>query len=194
MIEIGSGFSSFVMLDTNERFLDRSAKLTFIDPNPERLHSRLTPADQASAEIVARRVQDFPLERFGELSAGDILFVDSSHVAKLGSDLNHILFEIVPTLAPGVLVHFHDVFYPFEYPPDWFADGRFWNEAYFLRAFLQFNSQFQIYAWLDYLGAFHTAELGRALPPAVRNVSTLSPSDIAPSGSLWLRRTKETNG
>lgn len=188
VIEIGSGFSSFVMLDTNERFLGRQTRLTFIDPNPERLLSRLLPEDQATAEIVTKPVQEFPIERFSELTGGDILFVDSSHVSKLGSDLNHILFEIVPRLASGVLVHFHDIFYPFEYPPEWFADGRYWNEAYLLRAFLQFNRDFAICAWLDYLGTFHAAELAASIPLAMRNVSTSCPDDFAPSGSLWLRR------
>lgn len=189
VIEVGSGFSSFVMLDTNERFFDRRIQLTFVEPHPERLQLRLTSADAETAEIVTQPVQSVPLERFGELQAGDILFVDSSHVSKIGSDLNHLLFEVLPRLASGVYVHFHDIFYPFEYPPAWFADRRYWNEAYLLRAFLQSNSRFQICGWLDFLGTFHPQKLAASLPLAARNIARSCPPDIAPSGSMWLRRT-----
>jgi hypothetical protein len=188
IIEVGSVYSSFVMLDTNERFFDRRIQLTFIEPNPERLQSRLTPADAASAEIVTQPVQQFPVSRFRELEAGDILFIDSSHVSKLGSDLNHLLLEVVPQLASGVYVHFHDIFYPFEYPAEWFADCRFWNEAYLLRAFLTNNAQFEICAWLDFLGTFHTPALAAALPLACTNVARTCPAHLAPSGSFWIRK------
>jgi hypothetical protein len=188
IIEVGSGFSSFVMLDTNERFFDRRIQLTFVEPNPERLQSRLTPPDAASAEIVMQPVQQFPVARFCELEAGDILFIDSSHVSKLGSDLNHLLLEVVPQLASGVYVHFHDIFYPFEYPAEWFDDYRFWNEAYLLRAFLTNNSQFEICAWLDYLGTFHAPALAAALPLACTNIARNCPGHLAPSGSFWIRK------
>ena len=65
-------------------------------------------------------------------------------LSKVGSDLNFILFNILPQLSPGVLVHFHDIFYPFEYPKDCLLEGRAWNECYLLRAFLQHNSCFNI--------------------------------------------------
>jgi hypothetical protein len=188
IIEVGSGFSSFVMLDTNERFFDRRIQLTFIEPNPERLQSRLLPADAASAEVVTQPVQQFPVARFRQLEAGDILFIDSSHVSKLGSDLNQLLFEVVPQLASGVFVHFHDIFYPFEYPAEWFTDHRFWNEAYLLRAFLANNSQFEICAWLDFLGTFHPQALAAAFPLANTTVARACPAHLAPSGSFWIRR------
>ena len=73
-------------------------------------------------------MQDVALEEFDLLENRDMLFVDSTHVCKTGSDVNHILFNILPRLASGVYVHFHDVFYPFEYPKRWGFGGRAWTE------------------------------------------------------------------
>ena len=119
IIEIGSGFSSAVMLDTNERFFGNRIRLTFVEPEPGRLCSLLKEGDRVTTEILTMPVQDVELARFRRLEAGDILFVDSSHVVKVGSDVSCILFDIIPHLSPGVLVHFHDMFYPYEYPHAW---------------------------------------------------------------------------
>lgn len=127
VVEVGSGFSSLVLLDTSERFFDNRVRLTFIEPNAERLRSRLRPGDAVLARVVERRVQDVDLALFRELTAGDILFVDSSHVSKVGSDVNRLLFAVLPELAPGVLVHFHDIPYPFEDPREWIEYGFAWN-------------------------------------------------------------------
>ena len=79
--------------------------------------------DQEKVTIHAQQAQDVPVATFKPLAANDILYVDSSHVSRAGSDLNHILFNVLPALAPGVVVHFHDVFWPFEYPADWIKMG-----------------------------------------------------------------------
>jgi len=179
IIEIGSGFSSFLMLDTNERFFDGRIRLTFVEPDLARLRSRLRDGDLRFAEIVEKPVQEADLEQFSALGVGDILFVDSSHVAKVGSDVNHILFEILPRLPRGVLVHFHDIFYPFEYPREWIEeDHRYWNEDYIMHAFLQYNSAFRICIWNNYLGTIYPEKLAECMP--------LSIDDIG--GSLWLQR------
>jgi predicted O-methyltransferase YrrM len=178
IIEVGSGFSSFVMLDTNELFFDRQIQLTFIEPYDERLKSRLKNEDLRGTEIIADFVQRVPLSRFEALGAGDILFIDSSHVAKIGSDVNRIILEILPRLAKGVLVHFHDMFFPFEYPREWLEEGRYWNEAYMVRAFLQFNSAFKIRAWTHFLGTFHSERLHRTMPLCMKEIG----------GGLWLER------
>jgi predicted O-methyltransferase YrrM len=182
VLEVGSGFSSLVMLDTNERFFDNRMRLTFVEPNAERLVSRLRPGDAGLAHVVERRVQDVDLRLFRELEAGDILFVDSSHVSKAGSDLNHLLFTVLPELAPGVLVHFHDVPYPFEYPQEWVRYGFAWNEAYLLRAFLQYNPEFRIRLWNSYLQLAHPDLLEELMP-----LSTM-PVGFGVGGSLWLER------
>ena len=179
IIEIGSGYSSFVMLDTSERFFDNSIQMTFIDPYPERLQSRLTDNDLKTVNLIPKRVQDVDLERFSELGDGDILFVDSSHVSKVGSDLNHILFEIIPRLSKGVFVHFHDIHYPFEYHTEWILKRQwFWNEAYILRAFLQYNSAFTVRIWNQFLGKHFPERVEKSMPLALKN----------PGGSLWIQR------
>jgi hypothetical protein len=140
VIEVGSGFSSALMLDTNERHLQSSAQFTFIDPYPQRLLRLLTNRDRQSATVISKPVQDVSDSPWKSLQSGDILFVDSSHVSKCGSDVNFLFNEVIPCLADGVYVHIHDISYPFEYPKYWLTDLKWaWNEAYVLRAFLQFN-------------------------------------------------------
>lgn len=179
IVEVGSGFSSAVMLDTADRFLDYPVQLTCIEPfEPGRLYSVLRPQDHARTTIVQQRVQDVDLALFASLGENDILFVDSSHVAKFGSDVCHLLFHVLPHLSRGVLIHFHDVLWPFEYLQAWLLRGWAWNEAYFLRSFLQFNDTFSILFFNSYLGNVHTA--------AVHEYSPLSAVDSG--GSLWLRK------
>jgi predicted O-methyltransferase YrrM len=143
VIEVGSGFSSAAMLDVNDACLEGRIDFTFIDPDPSRLHT-LVDGREMRARIVPARLQDLPADTFKILEAGDILFIDSSHVSKLGSDVNRVFFEILPGLADGVLVHVHDVLYPFEYLQSWLQRGMVWNEQYLLHAFLQYNDRFAI--------------------------------------------------
>jgi predicted O-methyltransferase YrrM len=178
IVEVGSGFSSAVMLDTIDRFFEQPPRLTFIEPYPERLESLLSTRDVESTQLLPRRVQDVDASIFAKLAAGDLLFIDSSHVVKCGSDLHTLLFDVLPRLAPGVLVHFHDVFYPFEYPRDWLAQGRYWNEIYFLRAFLSFNSDWEICFFNSYVQAAFRERLQERMPLCLRN----------PGGSLYIRR------
>ena len=132
IIEVGSGFTSALMLDVNDLFFNKKIKLTFIEPNAERLFSLMSKEDKEKSTVIQNHVQSVDLACFQQLEAGDILFIDSSHVSKTGSDVNFILFEILPLLKSGVLVHFHDIFYPFEYPIEWVLGGRNWNEDYML--------------------------------------------------------------
>jgi predicted O-methyltransferase YrrM len=175
VIEIGSGWSSCVMLDTNAQFLDQSCQLTFVEPYPDRL---LAAARGSEIHLLAQRVQDVPLILFQELEAGDILFVDSTHVSKVGSDVNYLLFTVLPNLPSGCIIHFHDIFWPFEYPSSWIYEGRAWNELYMIRAFLQFNSEFEILLFSHYLGTLHSQYLFDLMPLCQNNIG----------GNLWLRR------
>jgi hypothetical protein len=95
VVEVGSGFSSALMLDTNEKFLKRRIEFTFIEPHPERLESLILEGDNTSARILRQQVQETPVSLFQELQQGDILFIDSSHVGKTGSDVNYLLFEVL---------------------------------------------------------------------------------------------------
>ncbi len=92
IVEVGSGWSSALMLDVNDRHLGGSCRLTFIEPYPDRLRSLLLPADNASVEILDRPVQEVDTHLFSQLGPGDFLFIDSSHVSKMGSDVNHLVF------------------------------------------------------------------------------------------------------
>ncbi|MEQ8660624.1 MAG: class I SAM-dependent methyltransferase, partial [Gammaproteobacteria bacterium] len=168
VIEVGSGFSSACMLDVAERYLDGRVAFTFIEPWPERLMQLLTPADRARCRIEQQPVQALPVSLFEALGSGDVLFIDSSHVGKFGSDVLHLLYHVLPRLAPGVLVHFHDVPWPFEYPRHWLEQGRAWNEAYLLRAFLQYNDAFEIVYFNAYMEQCQRAAYAAALPLAVQ--------------------------
>lgn len=178
IVEVGSGYSSCVMLDTNERFLDNGVACTFIDPFPERLLAFVYPEDRNRVEIVPKRLQDIELSRFQELGPNDILFIDSSHVLKLGSDVNYLLSEVLPALQIGVHIHFHDIFYPFEYPREWIEEGRYWTEAYALRAFLAFNSAFEIVLFNTYLQHFYRERFVQLMPLCLEKEG----------GSIWIRR------
>jgi predicted O-methyltransferase YrrM len=183
VMEVGSGFSSALMLDTRERFLDPATRLTFIEPFPERLETLLRPGDRAACEILVKKVQEVDLAAFDRLDANDILFVDSSHVVKLGSDVAWIVFEVLPRLSPGVVIHFHDVAWPFEYPLPWLHAGRAWNEAYFLRSFLEYNDRFRILFFNDFMLAHHADAVRAALPLATRESSFAL---TQPASSLWM--------
>ncbi|MEL0083515.1 MAG: class I SAM-dependent methyltransferase [Gammaproteobacteria bacterium] len=178
IIEVGSGFSSAAILDVVDSQGLQSTELTFIEPYPERLNSLLSATDKQSARVVVDQVQAVPLAEFARLQAGDLLFIDSSHVVKCGSDLQYLLFEVLPALASGVFVHFHDVFYPFEYPPEWLRKGRYWNENYFLRAFLAHNVAWSIYFFNTYVARKFADFISDELPLCQRN----------PGGSLYIRK------
>jgi hypothetical protein len=98
-----------------------------------------------------KKLQDIPIETFKKLQSGDILFIDSTHVSKFASDVNYLFFEILPQLESGVIVHLHDIFYPWEYPVDWIKKGMGWNELYLLRSFLQYNLKWQILFYSSFM-------------------------------------------
>jgi hypothetical protein len=179
VVEVGSGFSSALMLDTRDRFLKGRMHCTFIEPYPDRLLSLLREEDKDKCTLLRQRVQEVPASLFQALQANDILFIDSSHVSKIGSDVNFLVFEVLPVLKSGVYIHFHDVFWPFEYPEDWVVDKHWaWNEAYLIRAFLNFNNQFDIVMFNSF-AAYRYEEF-------LRNNMSLFLTD--PGGSLWLRK------
>ncbi len=185
VVEVGSGFSSAAMLDINDLFLDKRLEFTFIEPFPDRLFGLLSSDDRQKSRIEVKRVQEVEDRVFTSLEANDILFVDSSHVAKIDSDVVHIIFQILPRLQKGVIVHFHDIPWPFEYPKQWVDEGRAWNEAYFLRAFLQDNVNFEIVYFNSFMANRHADLLSKAMP-RVLNTPT-SPVTLGNS-SLWLRK------
>lgn len=176
--EVGCGYSSCVTLDVNERFFDGAIQCTFVEPYPELLRSLLKPGDEQRSTLMPRRLQEVETARFADLDRNDILFVDSTHVSKIDSDVNHLFFRILPSLNAGVVIHLHDIFYPFEYPKGWIYEGRAWTENYLLRAFLQHNAAYEVMYFNHYMYLMHRGELGAALPTCLRN----------PGGSFWMRK------
>ena len=187
IIEIGSGFSSAVTLDTNDLFFKGKIECAFIEPYCDRLRSLMNENDRKKYTILKQPVQDVPLSFFEKLSGRDVLFIDSSHVLKAGSDVNYILFEVLPRLKKGVLIHFHDIFYPFEYPRRWIEGGRAWNEAYALRAFLQYNSAYDILLFNTYLQQTQNEWFHKHMPLFL-NKNNLDWSLIEECSSLWLMK------
>ena len=176
IIEVGSGYSTLLMTDVVRRFLSGNTRITAIEPFPRPFLHRLA---GDGFKLLQAKVQDVDPAVFAELGAGDVLFIDSSHVAKTGSDVNHLLFEVLPRLAPGVHIHFHDIFLPFEYPRNWVIDEhRSWNEQYLLRALLMYSAQtLQVTLSSAYVATYLRELAGPIVQPGEGR-----------GGSLWLTR------
>ena len=180
IIEIGSGFSSAVMLDTVDRFFAHRPEITLVEPYPDRLQSLLRSDDEGQIRIIDKKIQQVPSELFSSLESGDLVFIDSSHVVKCGNDMQLLMFDVLPFLPAGIFVHFHDVLYPFEYPSAWLKQGRYWNESYFLRAFLSFNCEWNIYFFSSYVALLFSDFLKDKMPLCVKS----------PGSSLYIQREK----
>jgi hypothetical protein len=180
LVEVGSGFSSACALDTITADLGGATDLTLIEPYPERMLELLLPGDLDRIRFEHAPVQDVPLDVFRALRAGDVLFIDSSHVSKAGSDVNWLVFEVLPRLPAGVFVHVHDVPAGFVCPTPWLREGRFWTEAYLVRAFLQFSEAFEILVWPNLLLTLDVDRFRRTLPAA----------SAADGTSIWLRKVR----
>jgi len=177
IIEIGSGYSSALMLDVNELFFNNSISLKYLEPYPERLKTLLSMKDRNTVEIIEKKAQDIPLKIFSELKENDILFIDSSHISKVNSDVNQYIFNIFPVLNNGVYIHIHDINYRFEYGLEHHIEGKNLNEAYLLRAFLQYNSSFKIILCNSYLKKFYKEKFIKNMP--LCNTG---------NGSIWLKK------
>jgi hypothetical protein len=162
LVEVGSGYSAALALRAGAR--TGGVEIIAIDPQPSDVLRAVAPRLH---RLIEQPVQEVPAALFEGLQAGDILFIDSSHVSRVGGDVNHLILEILPRLASGVAVHFHDVFLPFEYPRAWVREQlRFWNEQYVLHAFLAFNSEFRVILANHYLGQKHRDAFQRTFPSA----------------------------
>ena len=181
IIEVGSGYSSCVILDTIDRFFDGQVGVTFVEPFPGVLHSLISGEDAGRHSIIEQKLQDVDLAMFQALEADDILFIDSTHVSKLQSDVNRLVFDILPCLKPGVLIHIHDIIWPFDYPDVWVKEGKAWNEAYILRAFLEYNRAFEIVFFSSYITSRHRDWFHAHMPQCLKNTG----------GNIWLKKVAE---
>ncbi len=161
MVEVGSGWSTTV---TARAIRDGGlpTELTCVEPYPREFLRDIA----AVGHLRQEKVEHTPMTVFDGLSAGDVLFIDSSHVVKTGSDVVHQLLEVVPRLADGVLVHVHDIFLPEDYPRGWVEAGFGWTEQYLLQAYLVGNARAHVVAMSRWLTLRHPAVVERAFPGA----------------------------
>ncbi|MCI6313332.1 MAG: class I SAM-dependent methyltransferase [Helicobacter sp.] len=182
IIEVGSGFSSALMHDVNDIFFKSNRgggiDITHIEPYPKVLANIFSAQEFANLNLHKQRLQEVPLTLFDNLEANDILFIDSTHVSKINSDVNRLFFEILPRLKSGVYIHLHDIFYPFTYPDQWLQEKRSWNEVYILRAFLQFNTNFKIIFFNTCLNYLYPDDFAKILPLSQNNTG----------GSIWIQK------
>lgn len=176
IIEVGCGFSSALTLDTLERYHIQS-RCIFID-YPQLLRILLKEQDHWP-HIIDRKIKNIPLSLFAELQAGDLLLISSTEAVKTGSDVIYEILEILPRLNSGVFVAIHGMIYPFECNADGAPNKSLsWDEVCAVRAFLTFNSAFQIEFWNSFMERAHPAAFGKAHPAI----------DEQPCSTLWISR------
>ena len=180
VIEIGSGDSTliarFAITKNAEEIPDYVCDHVCIEPY------EMPWLETAGVKVIRERVENVELDFFLELRSNDILFIDSSHVIRPFGDVTRELQQIVPSLAPGVIVHVHDIFTPRDYPEAWLRnERRLWSEQYLLEAFLAYNSDFEILAAVNWLKHNHFEELSKACPSLLTGLAS-NP------GSFWFRR------
>lgn len=176
IIEVGSGFSTLIMDSVVAGHLRDRTRVTAIEPFP-----RAFLADLKHVELRQSKVQDVAPATFDQLQAGDVLFIDSSHVCKTGSDVHFLFFEILPRLKPGVLIHLHDIWLPLEYPQEWvLTEARSWNEQYLLRALLSGSDVYQVEMAASFLCRYMRPALEQALGPLL--------DAGAVSTAFWMRK------
>jgi predicted O-methyltransferase YrrM len=188
VVEVGSGLSTYYASRALERNRaeGRPGRITCIDPfSGDRV------AGLPGVEVLRREIQDVAPEELAALEAGDVLFIDSTHVVKLDGDVPHLYLEVLPRLAPGVVVHSHDIHFPYNtpYPAEEYVLGAkwplYWTEAMLLQAFLAFNREFEILLSVGILRHEEEGVLARTLP----GYRPVAPQDYdTHAGSLWLRR------
>jgi hypothetical protein len=180
IIEVGSGNSTYVSARACRlnREQGHETELIAIEPYPNPTIKKGFPG---LSRLVTKRVEDVGLELFGRLGENDILFIDTSHVVKIGADVNFLFLEVLPRLNKGVIVHVDDIFFPFHYPKEWVInERRFWTEQYLLQAFLIFNNTFQV-TWCDtYVRHKAYDDLEKVIPG--------TPRFDEDSSSFWMRK------
>ena len=173
ILEVGSGYSTRLALQAAARNGDTA--VVCIEPYPDEA-LRTMPG---VSRLIERPAQEVELALFEALRPGDLLFIDSTHVVRTGGDVPFLYLEVLPRLRPGVIVHFHDIFLPQEYPRSWLTEHLlFWNEQYLLHGFLLFNDAFEVLFANNYMGLRHQREMRQAFPH----------SPWWGGGSFWIRR------
>lgn len=184
IIEVGAGYSTYV--SARAAILNQAqgqpTKLISIEPYPNQI---LKKGFAGLAELIPRRVEEVDINFFSQLEDRDILFIDSSHVVRIGGDVNFLLLEVLPRLKSGVVVHIHDIFFPGHYPEEWIIQKlRFWTEQYLLQAFLTYNDKFEVLWCGSYIYLKFLERLKSVFPPP----KGLGFYEHYFSSSFWMRR------
>jgi hypothetical protein len=180
MIEVGCGYSTMLAVQAQKKNSAETGE-------PPCTHICIEPyempwLEKLGVKVIGSKVEDLPLSTFAELEAGDILFIDSSHMIRPQGDVLFEFLEILPTLKGGVLVHVHDIFSPRDYLKEWVFDQHSqWNEQYLLEAFLSFNDRFRIIGAMNLLKKDHAQTLEKNCP-----ITAKHPDDVP--GSFWMVR------
>lgn len=180
--EIGSGNSTYLAAQAilKNRQDHNDCDLIACEPYP---NNTLKAGFPGLSRLMESNVQNVSLSEFSRLRENDILFIDSSHVLGIDSDVRYEFLELIPRLNKGVIVHVHDIFLPAEYPREWIMDEHcFFNEQYLLQAFLMFNNSFEV-LWA---GSFMHLRYPEKLAAAF---SSYRYDKVLP-GSFWMRKTK----
>jgi hypothetical protein len=175
VLEVGGGYSTLLAADVISSELGGTTRLVTVEPYPPPF---VTPRLDGLDRLIVSCAQDVPRSLFVELGPGDVLFIDSSHVSKPGSDVNFLFLDVLPRLRPGVMVHIHDVFLPRDYPEEWvLGEQRSWNEQYLVQALLTHSTGFEV--------IFSSAYANLRFPRLIERCFGV------PFGgsSLWIRRT-----
>ncbi len=182
LLEIGSGYSTEIALLAARH---TGTAIHCVEPYPT---EQLLARKDELAGLTRTSLQDAPPHLFAELQAGDLLFIDTTHTVKIGSDVNHLVFNVLPALAPGVLIHIHDIFLPYEYPKRWYDEiSIFWNEQYLVLAYLLDNPGIEIVLPTYSLSVDHQESLRQRLKDF--DIWGLTENLGGASGaSLWLRK------
>jgi predicted O-methyltransferase YrrM len=188
-LEIGSGVSTYHCLLAAKETQQRCAthtNVSCIDPYP---HQSLIQFPQV--DIVRKQVQDVDIEYFSRLGAGDILFIDSTHVVKLDGDVPYLYLEVLPRLKKGVIIHVHDIHFPYNspYPAQYYVFGTkrpvFWTEAMLLQAFLSLNEAFRVIMSVPLI-RYSDEQFLRTHVPIYEPISLEKASTHA--GSIWIEK------
>jgi hypothetical protein len=172
ILEIGSGHSSLLAALAAEK--NGGCRRIIADPYPRYFVEK----GSRGGELIKVGGETLDLRYFESLEANDILFIDSSHVVRIAGEVNRLFLEALPRLKPGVVVHVHDIFLPYEYPRDWVVNQmRFWDEQYLLQAYLAHNARVEVLLAHHYLEERH-----------VDVVKEVFPRSLHPGGvSFWFR-------
>jgi hypothetical protein len=187
IIEIGAGASTQIILAAlkkNHNELNIISTFLSIDPFPGQFVESIDKEFLYFVDfrIIKEKVQEVNPSIFNKLMENDILFVDSSHVFKQGSDVELEFLRIYPNINKGVYVHIHDIFFPNDYPHEWNErENRFWNEQYHLETFLLLNDKYQVVTSLSMVSETHQSIF-------MDNINHYHVARVP--GSLWMKAVK----